>query len=109
QLSVASDAERRHSVRSTWGSVAKTQTWPHAFINAGFQLLFVLARPTATVKRDRAGSGDLEWRQVEQEAATHGDILFIDMQDSYFNLTLKLMSALQWVSYHCATVKFVLK
>ncbi|KAK3787742.1 hypothetical protein RRG08_013230 [Elysia crispata] len=38
QLSIAGDVERRLAVRSTWGSVAKTQTWPHTLINGGVQV-----------------------------------------------------------------------
>ncbi|GFR72600.1 beta-1,3-galactosyltransferase 1 [Elysia marginata] len=115
QLSVAGDVERRQAVRSTWGSVAKTQAWPHANINGGVQLLFVLARPHTTTpvshtpKHWASLNPDQQWSLVRTESDLHGDLLYLDMLDSYFNLTLKLMSAFQWVRDHCDSVKFVLK
>ncbi|KAK3787739.1 hypothetical protein RRG08_013227 [Elysia crispata] len=78
-------------------------------------LLFVLARPAATIKA-RSGSSpwsklspEQQWAALQHEASTHGDLLYLNMQDSYFNLTLKLISAFQWVREHCTTIKFVLK
>lgn len=102
-------------MRGTWGSVAKTQAWPHTHVNGRMQLLFVLAhrqlakqvpqksKPSDELKQER------QLRLIQDEADIHGDLLYIDMNDSYFNLTLKLMSAFKWVRDHCSTVKFILK
>ncbi|GFN95310.1 beta-1,3-galactosyltransferase 5-like [Plakobranchus ocellatus] len=83
------------------------------------QLLFVLGHQVKSAKprmSPASGPGPQKnlgkkrlWDELQAEADAHGDLLFIDMHDSYFNLTLKLMSAFKWVYDHCPTTKFVLK
>ncbi|CAG5122966.1 unnamed protein product [Candidula unifasciata] len=104
QLSVSDRFDERNAIRATWGSVAKTKLWPHVIMNADFEILFVLAH------RSRPAEGSSEEMQlIQAEANRHGDILYLDMQDSYFNLTLKLMSTLRWVQTQCPRTKFFLK
>jgi Galactosyltransferase len=43
------------------------------------------------------------------ESELHGDIIQSHVFDSYDNLTLKTVSALEWIDTYCYQVKFILK
>ncbi|BFZ19524.1 hypothetical protein BsWGS_22563 [Bradybaena similaris] len=110
QLSVSDHYDERNAIRETWGSVAKTKIWPHASMNADFEILFVLAHKNQTGEgRVREANTNSEMRLIQAEANRHGDILYLDMMDSYNNLTLKLISTLHWVRWKCPRTKFFLK
>lgn len=47
--------------------------------------------------------------KIEEESKIHGDILQVEMVDSYHNLTRKVVSILNWVNSHCSCVDFVMK
>jgi hypothetical protein len=48
-------------------------------------------------------------KRIEEESQKHGDIVQIDMDDSYSNLTLKSIAVLNWVRQHCAKVDLVFR
>ncbi|EFX74702.1 hypothetical protein DAPPUDRAFT_56803 [Daphnia pulex] len=48
-------------------------------------------------------------KRIEEESQKHGDIVQIEMDDSYRNLTLKGIAVLNWVRQHCAKVDLVFK
>jgi hypothetical protein len=48
-------------------------------------------------------------KRIKEESQKHGDIIQIDMDDSYRNLTLKGIAVLNWVRQHCAKVDLVFK
>lgn len=121
-LSVSGDFDQRTAVRATWASVAKTRIWPDAQVNAHIQVIFVLAHQTehSHIKQNRpqiprkyAEKEEFptlrQWTRIQEEADRFGDILYINMQDSYYNLTLKLLSAFNWVNDHCHKARFILK
>lgn len=47
--------------------------------------------------------------QIEAESAAHGDIIQIDMNDVYYNLTQKVVGLVNWMNHHCSQVDFILK
>ena len=47
--------------------------------------------------------------QIEEESRKHGDILQVEMDDSYRNLTRKSVAFLNWVNTNCPHVDFVMK
>ena len=47
--------------------------------------------------------------QIEEESKKYGDILQVEMDDSYRNLTRKSVAFLNWVNSNCPDVDFVLK
>ena len=47
--------------------------------------------------------------QIEEESKKHGDILQVEMDDSYRNLTRKSVAFLNWVNNNCPHVDFALK
>lgn len=121
-LSVTDESDQRDSIRATWGSVMKTHVWPSASLNADMQIVFVLGhqtelshinrvtRQTPSKYMDKETYPTLrQWNRIKSEAERHGDILYLNMQDSYYNLTLKLLSSFKWVNDHCSRTKFFLK
>ncbi|XP_046443669.1 uncharacterized protein LOC124193747 [Daphnia pulex] len=48
-------------------------------------------------------------KRIEEESQKHGDIVQIEMDDSFRNLTLKGIAVLNWVRQHCANVDLVFK
>jgi hypothetical protein len=57
------------------------------------------------------GQDQYYWIQklIKEESQKHGDIVQIEMDDSYRNLTLKGIAVLNWVRQHCAKVDLVFK
>jgi len=42
-----------------------------------------------------------QWRALVDEQAIHGDLVQLDFVDSYYNMTLKAVGALQWLNDYC--------
>lgn len=82
--------ESRNDIRNTWGQFALSQN-----ISLGFLLGFT---PNETVNKI-----------ISNEQKIHGDIIQGQSFDSYDNLTLKTISALEWVDTQCSNAQFVLK
>ncbi|XP_076454261.1 uncharacterized protein LOC143289204 [Babylonia areolata] len=84
----------RSAIRDTWGS----GRWPHQPHGIHMAVLFLLARPHI-----RSHVSVL----VEKEAATHDDVLMLDADDGYRQMTVKMLAGLQWLSQHCRLVRYV--
>lgn len=48
-------------------------------------------------------------KRIEAESAAHGDIIQVDMNDVYYNLTQKVVGLVNWMNRHCSQVDFILK
>jgi len=79
---------RRQAVRSTWGNVSR---WSSG--SAPVTLRFVLGRPV--------NDSDHQQRALVDEQAKHGDLVQLDFEDSYRNMTMKAVGALQWLNEYC--------
>lgn len=88
--SAPSHEKARNNIRNTWGKLAVNKN-----VSFGFLLGYT---PNATVTRI-----------IQNEQKSHGDIIQGKSFDSYDNLTLKTISALEWVDNYCSQVQFVLK
>lgn len=82
--------EARSAVRQTWGRFA---------VERGATLFFLIGSTTDPSFQ----------RRVEIEEEHNGDILQGHFIDNYFNLTLKTISMMKWISDRCSKVKYVLK
>jgi len=80
---------RRRIVRSTWGNVTR---WTSA--TAGVKLRFIMGRSGNS-------SYDVQRRALAVEQAEFGDLVQLDFVDSYRNMTLKAVGALQWLNEYC--------
>lgn len=111
----------RQAIRKTWGAFA---------IERGAFLLFLLGSPSPNASKtfclaqntgansDNDNNSDLQSKcansndlqqQIVNEDKQFGDILQGSFMDNYFNLTLKTITLMRWVSLNCDKVKFVLK
>ena len=88
--SAVGNFEARQAIRQTWGKFA---------VERGSLLLFLIGN-----SRDANINS-----KVKKENEQYSDLLQGAYIDSYYNLTLKTMSMMKWVSDNCDKVKFVLK
>ncbi|XP_046646022.1 beta-1,3-galactosyltransferase 5-like isoform X2 [Daphnia pulicaria] len=88
--SAAGHASQRNTVRSTWGSVAFRR-------DIGLAFMLGISKNSSINE------------QIERENLLYGDIIQGMFVDTYNNLTLKTISALEWSWTYCSRVKYVLK
>lgn len=89
--------EKRDAIRRTWMKNLKDKTVRNLVNVAGFAFLVGLA-DSENIQAD-----------IEKENRKHGDIIQVDILDTYNNLTLKSVSILNWVVKFCPQVNFVAK
>ncbi|XP_076462119.1 beta-1,3-galactosyltransferase 5-like [Babylonia areolata] len=104
-LSRPQNSQERQAVRETWGSVVTTRSWPGPTpqkLPKSVALVFLLGQD------GKLGPNVSE--AVRQESEKYGDIVqWEGLQDVYFNLTLKVLLGLNWVSEFCPHVSHVVK
>lgn len=83
---------QRQAIRLTWGSLCGKQS-------KQIKCAFVLGNP----QDDKISS------QIKDENKKFKDILQIDFDDAYVNLTYKTLSSLKWFSKMCSSTKYVMK
>ncbi|XP_030636373.1 N-acetyllactosaminide beta-1,3-N-acetylglucosaminyltransferase 2a [Chanos chanos] len=88
--------DRRQAIRESWGRAGLHGKYRVATV-------FLLGNTSSSDHYpDLSG-------MLEHEAAAHGDILQWDYRDSFFNLTVKEVLFLQWLSYSCQSARYVFK
>lgn len=83
---------RRQFIREAWGLDAS-----HNFDIP--PVLFAIGKADGNASREQ--------QLLEEEDRQHGDILQFDFVDSYYNLTMKTVALLQWMSRRCANSSLV--
>lgn len=81
---------RRNAIRQTWG-------YEKRFSDVMVRTVFLLG-----IANDKA---DLQ-TQIDNEHATHNDIVQAGFIDSYFNNTIKTMMGIKWAVNYCPRAKF---
>ncbi|BFZ02781.1 hypothetical protein BsWGS_05820 [Bradybaena similaris] len=99
--SVASNTAERDAIRWTWLRAAETNSWPRAFIRDHIKHIFLFGRQDSQRNKD--------YEQLLHESNIVGDIVMADFEDTYRNLTRKVLSGLSWVRQYCPQAEFVLK
>ncbi|XP_006638805.1 N-acetyllactosaminide beta-1,3-N-acetylglucosaminyltransferase 2 [Lepisosteus oculatus] len=94
--SLAPHFDRRQAIRESWGKTGQLENFTVATV-------FLLGNATA-----EDHFPDLS-EMLQYESRMHGDLLIWDYRDSFFNLTIKEVLFLEWVSQYCSEVKFVFK
>ncbi|XP_048781089.1 beta-1,3-galactosyltransferase brn-like isoform X2 [Ostrea edulis] len=84
--SAAGNFKQRHYIRKTWGKDAKKKN---------LRLVFLL------------GHNKENQFMVEYENNMEGDIVQQDFHDNYYNNTIKVTMALNWVSTFCKNAKYI--
>ena len=91
----------REAIRETWGSIAKTETWPGIDgAIKGVKLVFLLGNPEGHAVKHAI---------IKDETERFGDVVVADFTDSYYNLTYKVMMALKWTNEYCPQASYVVK
>lgn len=89
----------RQIIRDTWGQFARNKTINGEYDSYVIKLGFVLGR----------------WRNERtrhillQEKRKHEDLVIGDFEDSYKNLTRKILFGLKWMSIYCGEAEYILK
>lgn len=82
------EREAREVVRRTWGAAGEER----------LTLFFV-----------GLSKGGHPQRLLEEESRAHADIIQMDFQDSYHNLTIKTMMMMNWLSVYCPNASYAMK
>jgi hypothetical protein len=96
-ISAPNNFKNRNIIRQTWLRNLKKQSELGLLSLTGFGFIVGLTLDTDIQKR------------IETESEMHGDILQINMFDSYYNLTIKVVGLLNWLDDYCFQANFVLK
>ncbi|MGH0135191.1 UNVERIFIED_CONTAM: hypothetical protein FKN15_073094 [Acipenser sinensis] len=88
--------DRRQAIRESWGKKVKIGNYTVATV-------FLLGNATGM-----DNFPDLS-EMLRYESNMHNDILLWDYRDSFFNLTIKEVLFLEWVTKSCSDVKFIFK
>lgn len=97
-LSAPDYFEYRNVTRTTWLSLLKDPHYHRSLFDViGYG--FVVGRTSHSIVQ----------KMIEEESKNYGDILQVEMDDSYRNLTRKSVSILNWVNSNCPHADFVMK
>lgn len=91
------NSEARNAIRKTWGNESMAE---------GMVRLFLLGVKNTT--RDPA-TRQLQQRALRAESQQHRDMIQQDYVDSYYNLTIKTLMGMHWVSRYCPGARYVMK
>ncbi|XP_064626777.1 beta-1,3-galactosyltransferase 5-like [Lineus longissimus] len=83
---------RRHLVRSTWGNITSHKGY-------SIKVIFYMGKALNYNKQ----------RELLSESKTHNDIVQSEIDDGYYNLTLKNLNGFKWAMKECPVARFVLK
>ncbi|XP_050410722.1 beta-1,3-galactosyltransferase 5 [Patella vulgata] len=98
-LTMHEHAEEREVIRQTWGGLAYGEKWPRKHITDNIKIVFLLGKqPNDTLNEI-----------VSKESEEHNDIVLFGFQESYYNLTYKVLMGFKWVKEFCPLAKFVMK
>ena len=89
--------KRRLAIRYSWGT-SENRFNKQVNSNVTYNTVFAIGRSVS------AGLN----KMIIQEASLYGDILFVDILDTYRNLSYKTLNSLIWLSNYCLP-KFLLK
>ncbi|KAL3836302.1 hypothetical protein ACJMK2_021739 [Sinanodonta woodiana] len=96
-LSLPNNTEERQAIRETWGSVIHRH---NNSLNVSARMIFMLGKMGDEITQNNA---------LREESDKHKDIVQVDIMESRYNLTRKMMSGLQWIKTYCNSVKYILK
>lgn len=93
-VSAAENWAKRDLIRQTWaGSQLLKADWA--------QLVFLIGSPSTENRFVK--------KRLEKERLEHGDLVQVNVVDTYTNLTLKSIALLHWTHTHCPEAELVLK
>jgi len=97
-LSAPINTEKRVTLRKTWLSHTRDSHYTRGLLDVvGYGFVVGQTRDESVQSK------------IDEESKNHGDILQVEMDDSYYNLTRKSVAILNWVNRNCPRADFVLK
>ncbi|CAL1531597.1 unnamed protein product [Lymnaea stagnalis] len=99
--SVIGHKEERDAIRRTWLRSSETNAWPRARVKEKVKHVFFFGY--------KKGSREEDLKNLLAESVFYNDIVMVDFEDSYRNLTLKMLAALRWTGNFCERAEFFLK
>ena len=87
------DEPGRANIRQSWVSVTQANR------AARFRHLFVIGSAKNLQTQ----------RRIDAEQAHYGDILQKDMPEGYRNITVKMVSGMEWATVHCSNAHYIMK
>ena len=94
---------QRQTVRDTWTSIrnfGKRSDRNVSDVSVNISLIFVVASRNLS---------SIRAQHIYEEIMSHGDILLLDMEESYTNLVYKVDAGMRWVTEHCRGSHYLLK
>ncbi|XP_073510301.1 beta-1,3-galactosyltransferase 1-like [Phyllobates terribilis] len=92
-LGMCHDSESRHTIRETWGNVS--------IYDVEVVRIFLVGLSKTFPERIQD--------MLEEENGVFGDIVQQDFMDTYYNLTLKTLMGMEWVTKFCPSASYVIK
>ncbi|CAI9544891.1 unnamed protein product [Staurois parvus] len=92
-IGTSHDIVTRHAIRETWGNESN--------YDVDVVRIFLVGFPKIVVNRTQG--------LLEEESEVFGDIVQQDFMDTYYNLTLKTLMGMEWVTKFCPTASYVVK
>lgn len=89
------DSASRDAIRKTWGArglIRNVETLTLFYVGLHYE-----------------GHTSNIHDELKRESMEHGDIIQMDFQDNYFNLTIKTMMIMNWLANHCQSASFAMK
>ncbi|XP_069618297.1 beta-1,3-galactosyltransferase 2-like [Ranitomeya imitator] len=87
------DLASRHTIRETWGN--------ESIYDVEVVRIFLVGLPQIVPERVQD--------MLEEESRIFGDIIQQDFMDTYYNLTLKTLMGMEWVTKFCPSASYVMK
>jgi hypothetical protein len=98
---IPANVANRVAIRQTYGSVSRDRTslLNNIKIDKVVRLVFLLGKEQYEEQN----------HLVKMENDKYGDIILMDFNESYYNLTRKILHGLKWVNLFCHNVTYVVK
>ncbi|XP_013085691.2 beta-1,3-galactosyltransferase 5-like [Biomphalaria glabrata] len=95
------EVSRRDLLRKTWLRAATTNSWPKREIQNKIKFMFLFGTHSNVASE--------ELKSLTKESILNNDIVMADFEDTYRNLTVKILVGLKWTIKYCSKVTYVLK
>ncbi|KAH9502352.1 hypothetical protein Btru_073518 [Bulinus truncatus] len=91
----------REAIRRTWLIAAEMNTWRRFKITKTIKHIFLFGYRSKMEQDD--------FKLLQSESVEHGDIVVVNVIDTYRNLSLKILSGIEWTLKYCSGVDYLLK
>ena len=87
----SSNTKRRRSIRETWGNQAKYFNIFKKKYNLTYEVYFNVG----------TGKDKEKAEQIKQESRQHGDVMIVNREEDFYDLTRRVMATFKWSAQNC--------